>query len=198
MLFSSKSTLPAIEDTSSAYSLPNKSTNTPVRLAFGNFSTRFKKSTIAPCPSLAMFFFSCLAEIPTSFSAAWNFLPPLSAVLSEVSIPLIAVLATSGDLPNEIKVLAKAAAAFSVKPKSLDTPAIRPSVFTISDALAGELFDNSLIASPKSPILLIGILYTLASFAIESPLCSADISKATDILAMVVVNSFKSCSATPN
>ena len=145
-----------------------------------------------------MAFFKSVAFKPIDLRAAWNFLPPLSAVINLVSIPLIAVPATSGAFPKEIKLFESAAAAFSVSPNCFATPPIRPNVLTILLALAGLELESSLMASPKLPMSLIGILYTFANFAMASPLSSADISNATDILAMVVVKSLRSSSATPN
>ena len=110
----------------------------------------------------------------------------------------MAVPATSGVLPKLMKAFDNEAVCISVNPNCLATPPTRDKVLTISPALAGLELDKWLIASPNLPICAIGISYTLASFAMLSPACSADISNATDILAMVSVNFCRSLRGTPN
>ena len=132
-----------------------------------------------------------------AFKAVWNFLPCRSAVANLVSMPLIAVAATSGRLPKEINALASDAVCSSVSPNCFATPPTRSSELIIFSALAGLLLDKWLMASPNLPIWAIGISYTFASFAMLSPASSAAISKATDILDTVSVKLAISLRAIP-
>ena len=85
--------------------------------------------------------FSSLPSMPICSNAALTESLALSALFSVVSMELIAVAATSGALPNAIKLLASPLAASALSPKSLALPAIRPRAFTILFAVAAELFE---------------------------------------------------------
>ena len=155
-----------------------------------SISDRVFRKLLKACCGLALISSaSLLALIPMPAKASLKSSDCTLAVCSLVNSALIAVPATSGDLPKLIKAADNAAACSVASPNCLACPPIRCMTSTISDSLAADVLPSVLMASPSLPTSSIGNPNTLAIFAAASPASSAVMPNATDISPAILVNS---------
>ena len=173
---------------SSEYSALNICPKISLRACLSNLSRRCKKSSRARCGLAAMLAAISSADKPNAFKPSLKSFVPILALCNLDNNALIAVPASSGDLPKLTKVAANAAASSLSKPNCLALPPIRINTSPISFSLAAVVLPSALMASPNSAISLICKPYTLLILADISPAASALMPKAFAICAVIWVN----------